>query len=99
MLQPDPKSSDDIKKPYLRAANLDWSGVKLEDVKEMWFSPQDLKKYKLEPSDVLVSEGGDVGRASFWNDSIEMYIQNAINRLRPITDESNPKFLYYWFSF
>lgn len=99
MLQPEPISIFDIKKPYLRSANLDWHGVKLEDVKEMWFSPNDLKKYKIEPSDVLVSEGGDVGRTSFWNESIEMYIQNAVNRLRPLTEESNPKFLFYWFSF
>jgi type I restriction enzyme, S subunit len=99
MLQPEPKGINDIKKPYLRSANLDWNGVKLDDVKEMWFSPQDLIKYKIEPADILVSEGGDVGRSSFWDDAREMYIQNAVNRLRPITEESNPKFLFYWFSF
>lgn len=99
MLQPEPKDSEDVKKPYLRSANIDWNGVKFDDVKEMWFSPQDIKKYKLSPLDVLVSEGGDVGRASFWTDTREMYIQNAVNRLRPITNESNSKFLFYWFSF
>jgi type I restriction enzyme S subunit len=99
MLQPEPKTLQDIRKPYLRSANLDWNGVKLDDVKEMWFSPNDLTKYRLANGDVLVSEGGDVGRASFWDSPVEMYIQNAVNRLRPLTDESNPKFLFYWFSF
>lgn len=92
MLQPEPKGLEDVKKPYLRSANLDWSGVKLDDVKEMWFSPSDLNKYKIEPKDVLVSEGGDVGRTSFWENPDEIYIQNAINRLRPLNEESNPKF-------
>ncbi len=99
MLQPEPKGIEDVKKPYLRSANLDWHGVKLDDVKEMWFSIQDLKKYKIEPGDILVSEGGDVGRTSFWDGTQELYIQNAINRLRPITEESNSKFLFYWFCF
>lgn len=99
MLQPEPKGDDDMLKPYLRAANIAWGAPKLEDVKTMWFRDSELEKYKLQKGDVLVSEGGDVGRASYWTFDQEMYIQNAVNRLRPLGTESNSRYLYYWMYF
>jgi type I restriction enzyme S subunit len=97
MLQPEPKSEEDELKPYLRAANLAWDGVDLSDVKEMWFKPFELKKYALKVGDVLISEGGDVGRASYLDKPLNVYIQNAINRVRPLdTKISFSKYAYYW---
>ena len=98
MLQPEPRNTTDILKAYLRAANLAWSGVDLSDIKEMWFNQREMTKYRLRQDDVLVSEGGDVGRTSFWDKDEEIYIQNAINRVRCWNSKKNhSRFIYYWF--
>jgi type I restriction enzyme, S subunit len=96
MLQSEPSSEADTLKKYLRAANLQWEGVDLSDIKEMWVSPADKEKFRLASGDLLISEGGDIGRATLWNGEIEeMYIQNAINRVRS-RDGDSTRFLYYW---
>jgi type I restriction enzyme S subunit len=67
-------------KPYLRAKNLTWLKVDAEDIKEMWFSEAELSQYRLLKDDLLVSEGGEVGRTCIWNEEIpECYIQNSAN--------------------
>lgn len=96
MLQPRPSSPEDTLEKYLRAANIQWLAADVSDIAEMWFSPMEKKKYLLSKGDLLVSEGGDVGRSCIWNGEIEpVYIQNAINRLRAKKDYST-RFLFYW---
>lgn len=69
-------------KPYLRAANLQWINVDINDMREMWFSEAEMKKYRLAKDDLLMSEGGEVGRACMWNDEIpECYIQNSVHKI------------------
>jgi|CEGF01.1.fsa_nt_gi type I restriction enzyme S subunit len=96
MLQTVPKTDMDLLKPYLRAANIQPHGLDLDDVKKMWFSPNERLSLRLEAGDVLISEGGDVGRSAIWQSEIpECYIQNAVNRAR--SHKSNvPNFLNYW---
>ena len=43
---------------------------------------EELIKYKLLPNDLLICEGGDVGRSAIWKENIEMYYQNALHRVR-----------------
>jgi type I restriction enzyme, S subunit len=96
MLQNEPQSNDDVLLPYLRAANLAWSGAQIEDVRSMWISRREQSLFKLARGDLLVSEGGDVGRSTIWKGEIEpCYIQNAINRVRATSSDST-RFLYYW---
>ena len=96
MLQSEPSNSTDTLEPYLRAANVFWNGADLTDVKEMWFSPHEKQQYALVAGDLLVSEGGDVGRSALWKGELERcYIQNAINRVRSKGTHST-HFLYYW---
>jgi len=96
MLQNEPSSSDDTLEPYLRAANITWRGVDLSDLKEMWFSPGEKQKYELNSGDLLISEGGDVGRSAIWREELpHCYIQNAINRVRS-NSSSTTLFLFYW---
>lgn len=92
-LQPEKKSKDDTLESYLRAGNVQWKEIDTEDVKKMWFSPTEKEKYKLEAGDLVVSEGGDAGRAGIWNGQLnECFIQNAVHRVRG----RNNRFLYYW---
>ena len=99
MLQNQPNGPGDTLRPYLRAANISWGKVLVDDIKEMWFSESEKAQYRIEKGDLLVSEGGDVGRAALWNDELdECYIQNAINRVRD-RNGALTSHLYYWIYF
>lgn len=96
MLQPDSKAESDTQLPYIRAANIQWGGVDVSDIKEMWISASERESLLLTNGDLLVSEGGDVGRSAIWNGELkECYFQNSINRIRPQRGNFN-KFLYFW---
>jgi type I restriction enzyme S subunit len=96
MLASEPSSSLDTLEPYLRAANVYWEGVDTSDIHEMWFSPSEKAQYRLEPGDLVVCEGGDVGRSAIWKGELpECYIQNAVHRVRGKDGYSN-RFFYYW---
>jgi len=95
MLQPNQSGSRDELVPYMRAANIMWEGPDISDIKEMWASPAEIRDNQLEKGDLLVSEGGDVGRSCLWDAVIPRCIfQNAINRVRPRSQNST-KFLFY----
>lgn len=96
MLQKNKSSSKDELKPYLKAQNIQPTGIDLSVVDNMWFSPDEKSKLLLKNNDVLISEGGDVGRSALWQGQLdECYIQNAINRARAINGNS-PYFFNYW---
>lgn len=98
MLQTEAKGSSDEPLPYLRAANIQWNGVDVSEVKKMWASPQEVEKLQLEAGDLLVSEGGDVGRSTIWLGELKNCIfQNSVNRVRSF-GRSNTKFLLFWIS-
>lgn len=87
-------------KPYLRAANVFWEGVWLDDVNQMIFTPDQLKRYRLLKGDLLVTEGGvTVGRSAIWEGELdECYYQNSLNRARP-KGTVPTKYFYYWLYF
>ena len=69
-------------KPYLCSINVYWNGIDLSTIKEARFEESELSKYKLRKGDLLICEGGDVGRSAIWEDKQEMYYQNALHRVR-----------------
>lgn len=96
MLQSSPSSPADELRPYLRAINIQPTGLEFEDVREMWFRPGEFKQLRLQNGDLVVSEGGDVGRSAiFRHHRVDVAIQNAINRVRPRKDASTT-YLHYW---
>ena len=85
-----------VLKPYLRAQNIRWEKVDVSGVNEMWFSPNEISQYRLKEGDILVSEGGEVGRAAMWHNELdECYIQNSVNRLRVHKKKILPEYLLY----
>lgn len=83
MLQTKPESIEDVEMQYFKAQHVNWDRVTVENLPLMWASPNDLKKYSVNNGDLLVSEGGDVGRASILNNlEGEAIIQNALHRVR-----------------
>ena len=69
-------------KSYLCSINVYWKGVNLETVKKACFSLQEQRQYRLQKNDILICEGGDVGRTIIWKENQEMYYQNALHRVR-----------------
>lgn len=89
-----------ILKPYIGNKAVQWNHIDITDLPMMAMSPLDLKRFRLRQGDLLVCEGGEVGRAAIWESPIEeCYYQKAIHRLRPLHG-FNPRlmlaFLYYW---
>ena len=72
--------------PYLRNENVQWSRLELESVSWMDFTETEERKFRLQPGDLLVCEGGEPGRAAIWQGEIERCCyQKAIHRIRPRT--------------
>lgn len=83
MLQATPSTFDDIEVPYLKALHVNWSNIQTEELPLMWASPTEFKKYSVKNGDLLVCEGGEVGRACILkNLTGNAIIQNAIHRVR-----------------
>ncbi|MDE2156189.1 MAG: restriction endonuclease subunit S [Xanthomonadaceae bacterium] len=74
-----------VPRPFLGNRSVQWGHIDLEDIGEIRLSRSDLKRYRLGDGDLLVCEGGEVGRAAIWNQPIdECYYQKVLHRLRPI---------------
>jgi len=88
---------DFYNRKYLRAANIGWLNFNVEDVKKMWFSSAELTKLRLNEFDLLVSEGGEVGRTCIWRNELdECYIQNSVHKITFI-NSNNPFYFLYQF--
>jgi len=82
--------------PYLANYNVQWDRIDLEKVQEMDFSEKERDKFALAPGDILVCEGGEVGRSAIWHGKIEnCYYQKALHRLRPISNVSSEVMLQF----
>lgn len=69
---------------YLRNANVRWRDFNLDDLLEMDFNEKEQKKFTLESGDLLVCEGGEVGRCAIWRGENEAcFYQKALHRVRP----------------
>lgn len=86
-------------RPYLRAANVGWSGLLLDDVKEMNFTDEEAEIYRLEPGDIIMGEAsgsaGEVGKPALWSGEIdECCFQNTLIRIR--SRGVDPQFLVHY---
>ena len=83
--------------PYITTSNVYWDGFELSNLKSMCFSESEIEKCTVVKGDLLVCEGGDIGRSAIWNFDEPIRIQNHIHRLRaylPLQTE-----LYYYFMY
>ena len=90
-----PKAKEGEQFSYLANFNVQWGKFNLENVKSMHFTESEKEKYSLKQGDLLMCEGGEVGRCAIWNErSTNFYFQKALHRLRPKDNNTiNPYFL------
>ena len=67
--------------PYLRSINVKWNDIDLSDLNQMRFESEEIERYTVHKNDLLICEGGDVGRCCVWQGKPILY-QNALHRVR-----------------
>ena len=87
-------SKEGVLRNYLTTSNVYWNQFNLSIIKQMPFKDNELEKCTVKKGDLLVCEGGDIGRSAIWNFDYNICIQNHIHRLRPKGD-LNVLFYYY----
>lgn len=82
--------------PYLRNVDVQWDRVNVMGLPEMDFTPADRERFALRSGDLLVCEGGEVGRAAIWRGELpECYYQKAIHRVRALQPFDDHRFFFY----
>lgn len=87
-------NQEGIMRDYLTTSNVYWDTFDLSVVKQMLFKENELEKCTVVKGDLLVCEGGDVGRSAIWNQDYDICIQNHLHRLRPKA-ELSVRFYYH----
>ena len=82
---------------YITTSNLYWDGFVLDNLKEMPFEKNEIDRCMAVKGDLLVCEGGDIGRSCIWNYDFPIMLQNHIHKLRPYIPLCT-KFFYYIFN-
>lgn len=68
---------------YLGNSNVRWGSFELDNLKTMHFTEKEISKFELKFGDILMCEGGEVGRCAIWRDELDnVYYQKALHRLR-----------------
>jgi len=79
---------------YITTSNVYWGYFKLDKLRQMYYTEDEKEKCMATKGDLLVLEGGDVGRAAIWDKDYDIFLQNHIHKLRayvPVCTE----FYYY----
>lgn len=82
--------------PYLRNVDVQWGTINTSSLPEMDFDDESRIRYSLQPGDILVCEGGEIGRSAIWSGEIaKCYYQKALHRLRPLNVHDDASFFVY----
>lgn len=81
-------------KDYLCAVNVQWGKIEATTTKQFRIEEKDKERYAVKYGDLLLCEGGEVGRGAIWREHREMYYQNALHRVRFYAGISAQFFLY-----
>ena len=89
-----------LKLPYLANFNVQWFQFKLDNLNMMDFNEKEQIEFSLEDDDLLVCEGGEIGRCAIWHNEITpCYFQKALHRVRCNKSIIIPIYLAWWFKF
>lgn len=80
---------------YITTSNLYWNCFDFTDVRTMYFTDDELEKCTIKKGDLVLCNGGDVGRAAIWKSEEDICYQNHVSRLRPKLSGINNSFYLY----
>jgi type I restriction enzyme S subunit len=85
-------------RPFLRTKNVFWGRLDLAELDEMHFTEEEEARLALQPGDLLICEGGDIGRTAIWRGALQRcYHQNHLHRARRRNcAEIDPEFVLFW---
>ena len=83
--------------PYLRNVDVQWDRINIKDLSVMDITPEEYERYTLRHGDLLVCEGGEMGRSALWSGELPRCgFQKALHRLRPRNaGQDAPRFMHY----
>jgi type I restriction enzyme, S subunit len=83
--------------PYLRNRDVQWDKILTDDLPVMDIAPAEVSRYTVQRGDLLVCEGGQVGRCAFWDGQLPVCgYQKALHRVRCLRpDRDFPRFFFY----
>jgi type I restriction enzyme S subunit len=97
MLDEKPKDGYSLR-PYLKSKNIGWLELKLDEVEDMFFSESEMNILRLHEGDIVISEGGEVGKSAYWTGELqECYIQNSVQKLTLYKGFCSKYYLYLSF--
>lgn len=82
---------------YITTSNLYWDGFRLDNLKRMPFEGSEIERCQAIKGDLLVCEGGDVGRSCIWTFDYPIMLQNHIHKLRAYLPLCTKYFYYIFF--
>lgn len=86
--------------PYLANLNVQWFSFNLENLNQMDFNEKEQIEFELRDGDILVCEGGEIGRCAVWHNELQpCFFQKALHRVRCQRDSIHPDYLAWWFKF
>ena len=86
--------------PYLANFNVQWFRFNLENLNEMDFNEEDCIEFELCDGDLLVCEGGEIGRCAVWHNELQpCFFQKALHRVRCNRQIIHPDYLAWWFRY
>lgn len=83
--------------PYLRNRDVQWDRVLTDDLPVMDIPPSEIARYTVKRGDLLVCEGGQVGRSAFWDERLPVCgFQKALHRVRSLDSSRDySRFFFY----
>lgn len=86
--------------PYLANANVQWFRFETDNLNRMDFNEAEQVEFSLKYGDLLVCEGGEIGRCAVWHNQVQScYFQKALHRVRCNQEIILPDYLAWWFKF
>lgn len=86
--------------PYLANFNVQWFRFNIENLNQMDFDEDDRTEFELKDGDLLVCEGGEIGRCAVWHNEIQpCFFQKALHRVRCNRQIIHPDYLAWWFKY
>lgn len=92
------RANGDNMHPYIKNADVQWDEINTDNLDEMNFEETELERYSIRPGDLMICEGGEIGKCAIIPDDFPqgVFYQKALHRVRQrISTKGCIRFLFY----